>query len=164
VGWREKLNQHSGLATIAAITGLIAALLVMRYFLRTPKAELAQAYFTNDDAESYFTAAYNRFPPFEHNGREAVRAYLFTCNGGESRFVGYMQKYTPEAKRALEQAETDQDDDRTFTDVLEELPPDQILVKKPGEARWIPRGTPQAKRVREVQCPDGSRARVVLER
>ncbi|MEX1016575.1 MAG: hypothetical protein WDZ31_07505, partial [Phycisphaeraceae bacterium] len=163
VGWREKLNQHGGLVTLGAVAVAgIAVLVVWLTLFGGPAAEPAQAYFTSDDGQTYFTGAYHRFPPFEHEGGEAVRAYLFTCDGGENQFVGYLQKYTPEARQALEAAEASES--RTFTDVLEELPLRAMLVKRPGDGRWVPRGTPEAERVRRVGCPDGSRARVVLIR
>ena len=70
-------------------------------------------YFYDVETGELFIASGNQVPPIQSPaGNEAVRANVYTCGActEEERFVGYYEKYTPEAKKTLEQAQAEQDD------------------------------------------------------
>jgi len=53
------------------------------------------AHFTCDDGKTLFAAAADNIPPFLHDGQQACRAFVFTCDAGATRWTGYLQRYTP---------------------------------------------------------------------
>ncbi len=61
-----------------------------------------QAYYSVDDGQTFFADDINLVPPFEKDGKMAVRAHVFTCDGGKTPFVAYLERYTPEAKGKIE--------------------------------------------------------------
>ena len=111
-----------------------------------------RAFYTADDGKTYFTDDAARVPPFFKDGKLAVRAQVFTCDGGKTSFVGYVEMYSPENKQALEKAlETGR-------------PPEpgklgMVLVKKPGGNVWValsPQTVVAYQAIVQVKCPDGS--------
>jgi hypothetical protein len=59
-------------------------------------------FYTDDDGQTYFEDSIFKFPPFNHNGKTAVRALVYSSDG--QTFVGYMQRYTPTAQKLLQDA------------------------------------------------------------
>jgi hypothetical protein len=98
----------------------------------TVPAGVAQLYFTTDDGKSYFADDASNRPPFVHEEKPAVRAHLFSCDGGKTLFVGYLSKYSPVAGESM--------------------------VKKRGEMTWTAISSPAAAKIFEVKCPDGKAA------
>jgi hypothetical protein len=117
----------------------------------------AQAYYTIDDGQTYFADDINKVPPFEHEGREAVRAHVFTCDGGRTTFVAYLEKYTPLAKQRIE--ELLERDPPVDPIMFEDIMMTGVLVRRPGDPhnRWVPQMNWElAGRVTEIRCPDGT--------
>lgn len=148
-GVREWLNKHPGLATgltaavaVIAITAIVVQVLASRK--RYPEG-LPSAYFTVDDGQTYFVAGMENIPPFQHEGKEAVRAYVFKCGGGKP-FVGYLERYNPEAHKAMVENRA--------------TPQHQIAgrdLKRPGANNpWVSTKDKKASiAVADVRCPDG---------
>ena len=65
---------------------------------------LTQSWYTDDDGKTWYADDKSLSPPIDHNGKTAVRAYVFSCDGGKHEFVGYLERYTPDARQAIEQA------------------------------------------------------------
>lgn len=112
-------------------------------------------FFTTDDGQTWFADSLRKLPPFEINGREAVQAFIFKA-GAREAFVGYLQKYTPEAKEVLEKHAGDA-----------QMPPEDAqivlegtMVKRPGDVKWLP--ISQAGDRITVMTPDGKPANSVL--
>lgn len=117
-GIRGLLNRHPA-ATGGAVLVLTVACLSMA-FKPIPKPK---AYYTVDDGKTYFEAAV-QVPPFTTGGREAVRAMVFSCDGGKTRFVGYLLRHPPDEREAA-------------AAILKKggrMPPGE--VKRPGETEW----------------------------
>lgn len=156
MGLRETLNENPAITTAATALIIIVALgFALAQFMRggdtppTVEAGERKSYFTVDDGKSWFEAPATNVPPFDHEGKTAVRARLYTCDGGENKFVGYLERYTPAARQRIEQ----QDGVPTLMDMED---PSAVEVKRPGGNRWVPRDTPEGYRVRDVTCPDGT--------
>lgn len=160
---REHLREKKKLSTAAAASFLILAGLVLAYtYWPEKKASLSQGYFTDDDGQSWFAADTTNLAPFDHNGKTAVMAEIFTCDNGSKKFCGYLEKYTPEGRAKMEAAFADAKShgqplqsvalfrDRAFM-------ASAFLVKKPGAGNpWIAYSDPKVSDVVSVHSPDGS--------
>ena len=65
------------------------------------RVDVTEAYYSDDDGQTYFKDSVYKFPPFDHGGKTVVQAVLAESNG--HRFVGYLMRYTPQAREKLQQ-------------------------------------------------------------
>ena len=79
----------------------------------------------------------------------AVRAYVFTCDGGKHQWVQYLEKYNDDGKKLLESKAAHADG---------VLP----LVKRPGKGDWVGEQTSKGVEVMTPACPDGMGSGVVV--
>ncbi len=105
-------------------------------------------FYTTDDGVTLFTDDSQKVPPFDHDGQQAVRAFVFTCDNGQHQFVQYLQKYSDEVKQQLETS-------RAFGTFA------NGLIKRPGDVKWISESDPKAQVIMLPKCPDGSTPRSV---
>ncbi len=159
MGIREKMNQNPGVTTGVTIGVIVIALAFIIWQLlpnRGPKIP-TKAFYTVDDGATYFADDIKKIPPFDHEGKQAVRAYVFKCGGKE--FVAYLERYTPQAKARLEKAreEAAKNPDAAPPDMMmPDLMESGIQVKKPGQGRWVVQSDFQhSQDIMQVKCPDG---------
>jgi len=114
--------------------------------------------FSVDDGKTWFADDASKIPPFEKDGKRAVLAHVYRCADG-TEFVNHLERFTPEAKQALERANA--------PDPTGKGRPDRSAVqgaymagrevKRPGDAKWVNaaniRESPQ---VTAVKCPRGT--------
>lgn len=157
MGIREQLNRKPGASAgaAAALIALAAIFLVLQ--LRAGSGGSDQAFFTVDDGETWFADDISKLPPFQRDGKEAVRAYVFECGG--KKFVNHLERLTPEARKLMEATAEAQKAGKP-------PPPPPASAgrtvmwgqefKKPGEKEWVP-GANLAKvgPVLQPKCPDG---------
>ena len=166
MGLRETLNENPGLTTAATAVIILAAIVFIVVSMFRGGAETGATggavgnrdYFSDDDGKTFFEDDRTKVPPFDHNGKTAYRARLFTCDGGKTKFVGWLERYTPEGKKIME-------------DTIKRAAGEAVLIedqtglqlKKPGtgEKGWVSASDPAMIRVREVNCPDGNPAELV---
>ena len=156
---RDAISGNPGVGTAAAAgLALIGALAV---FLHAPTRSAPvhhdQCFFTTDDGKTWFADRSTNIPPFDKDGKQAVRAYVFRAADG-TEFVDYLERFKPEARQVLEQANSptpgQKGPDET---VVRAAFTDGRQVKRPGDASWTDGGDMQAAaQVRAVKCPDGS--------
>lgn len=168
MGFREKINQNPALMGVAAVVVVLAA----GWFLYTsmqpknqPKTR-TQAFFTVDEGKNLFADDINRIVPFQKDGKEAVRAMVYSCDGGKTTFVGYLQKYTPEYVKVLEKQQAE------AAKLIAEGKPAPAsggaaeafgtLLKKPGQGEWMPSAGPGAA-IAEVPCPPGATGQLEMQ-
>ncbi len=104
-----------------------------------------------------FEAPADQHAPIESPaGHEAVRAVFFVCEGADERFLGYYEKYTPEAKVAMTVSVSDGD----RADQLAALSRGRLISK--DAKQWFSADAPEAKRMaRDVHARcDGKAARL----
>jgi hypothetical protein len=95
-------------------------------------------FFTTDDTSAagalaaLFTDTRDRLPPFDKNGKTAFRAHVFTTDGGKTRWVGYLSKYSPEGLRQLQM----RGENAISTPSGMQLANRELQVKKPGDKSW----------------------------
>ena len=147
MGLRQWLNNNQAVTTVVVLVLVLSAVGWAGFHYlsnrRTITTGLPDAYFTIDDGKTYFTASTANIPPFDYQGKQAVRAYVFECSG--KRFVGYVERYKPEARQAkLDKKAT---------------PATQIYgreLKRPGDATWVNSGDQSAvAKVIDVPTPSG---------
>jgi hypothetical protein len=162
MGIREKMNQNPGVTTGVTVGVIVIALIFIVWQLwpssgpRIP----TKAFYTVDDGKTYFPDDIKKVPPFDHEGKQAVRAYVFKC--GSTKFVAYLEMYTPDAKAKLEKARAEAASAKN----PQGMPPDMmmmpdmmqagVLVKKPGQGNWVSQADFQkSQSIMQVKCPDG---------
>jgi hypothetical protein len=161
VGIRQKINENPGITT-AATAGIIAVAIGVIVWQGCGGtgggdtiAVATKAFYTIDDGKTLFVDDINKIPPYQKDGKTAVKANVFSCDDGKNRFVGYLEMYTPQDKAMLEKAAQQQPGGQPVY-----LPyTGQALVKKPGVGKWIPLSpntTQEYAAVVQVKCPDGS--------
>ncbi|HEY1684994.1 MAG TPA: hypothetical protein VGG19_09540, partial [Tepidisphaeraceae bacterium] len=107
-------------------------------------------FFTTDDGKTWFADSASKLPPFDHNGAQAVRCYVFKGKNGE--FAGLLQKYDDTNRAELARRG-------------DKLPPRDMpsLVKKPGDKEWTSVGPDQeALMLAHVSPPDGSNSDIEI--
>jgi hypothetical protein len=159
---RKKLadDKKMGIA-IAIVLLAIAAFALAVQFWPQRKANLAMAYYSDDDGKTWFKDSAFRVAPFDHNGKTAVMAEIYNYDNGSKEFCAYLAKYTDETKRRLETAIADAQakgeppgsvglyNDRPFLN-------SGTMVKAPGNSPWVPFNDPRAAPVFSIHSPDGS--------
>lgn len=157
------IREKKTLRLVVAIVFLVAAGAVLAYtYWPARRASLAQAFFSDDDGQTWFAADTTNVAPFDHNGKTAVMAEIFTYNNGSKKFCGYLEKYTPEAKAKLQAAfsQAKANGQPAGSIGLFHNPSfmqSAVLLKKPGAGNpWITYSDPRANEIINVHSPDGS--------
>jgi hypothetical protein len=100
--------------------------------IRPTTTQATRLYFTNDEGKNVFIAPASSRPPFQHEGKLAYRAHVFSCDDGKTTFVGFLSK--PSAIAG------------------------EDLIRRAGEERWFPISSPGAAVIMGVKCPAGAPA------
>jgi hypothetical protein len=164
VGIREKLNENPAITTGATIGIIVIALIFIGYqmFSGGNSAQIqTTAFFTTDDSSpaaalaAMFEDDIKKVPPFSKDGKDAYRAYVFTCDGGKNKWVAYLQRYTKEAKAKLEAAQNKPEN--ADPGAMEAIYMTGVEVKKPGTGTWVKQDDfPKSSTVTDIKCPDGT--------
>jgi hypothetical protein len=156
-----KDNRKLG-GALASVLITLAFAAVTYQFWPQRKPELAMAFFTDDDGKSWFADSLDHVAPFDHDGKEAVLAEVYTFDDGSKKFCAFLEKYTPDAKRQLEAAMADAKAQGLGPDTVK-LQRDPtfvqsgLMVKSPGsQSQWVHWNDPNATKVLAIQSPDGS--------
>jgi len=143
MGVREAMNKRPMIArgvAAALAAGAVVFFVLQMLDLRAAAPDQAgdpeRAFFTVDDGKTWFIDDATQLSPFQHNGKEAVRAYVVECDG--KRFVNHLERYTAEGRQAMIR----------LREVVKKGPPPGALVaaaqqrgrevKRPGDAKWTP--------------------------
>lgn len=164
---REKLSEGK-LGLVAGISLIaVAAVIIVYYCWPAPRANALYLYYSDDDGASYFKDSVYKFPPFDHDGRQAVEARVLLDRG--SKFVGYMIRYTPEAQKRLQDRYNEAVNNHMSSadiqhDILTFMHSPEILgrgqeAKLPGaDNKWVPmsRFTTAAVKTPSGDLPEGA--------
>ena len=147
MGLRETLNQNPKITT-GVTAGLV--LVILAYLLYSGMSggrpgvgsSASKAFFTDDDGKTWFADDAKKVSPFDHGGKQAVLARVYKCGG--KTFVNHMERYTPEAKKKVEEviAKGKVQNDPTALDVGAGL-----QVKAPGQKDWVSSTDPKAPQI-----------------
>lgn len=158
MGVRETLNKKPGLVTGLTI-GIVAVVAVVLFVQnRKPHAGApTRAFFTTDDGATLFDDSADQVAPFDHDGRQAVQARVFSCDGGKTRFVGFLERTPDKAKAAAAPAAPPQQGGRDLRPILS-------VIRAPNapSAKWVPKNSPEGAAITgAIKCPDGGDAQPV---
>jgi hypothetical protein len=149
---------------IAAIL-LVVATVQAAYFFRPAKHPSATGmFFSDDDGQTYFMDSIYKFPPWDHNGKQANTAIVYSSGSGN--FVAYQVRYRPAAQKELQDLYAKvQAGERVIADVNRLMLADRIgsagkEVKMRGSDKWVPFNV--MPRPIQISAPDGSQAIMVI--
>ena len=158
MGLRDTLNDKPWIAAAVVLVILVAAAVVVTRGGRPAPVAAESAFFTVDDGKTWFADDAAKLAPFDHDGKPAVRAFVYRCGDG-TEFANHLERFKPGAKKALETAAAEVPDDKK--------PPKSVgavrdaytggrEVKRPGEAKWVVTSDYRAaSTVTSVKPPDG---------
>lgn len=132
MGLREWFNQHP--TTTAWIVGgcvvlsLGAVAMQLLGGRRAIQVQVPDTYFSVDDGKTFFAANGANVPPFNYEGKTAVRANVYAC--GSQKFVAYLDRYTPDAQKILQA-------NKQIPAWVEDRGRE---VKRPGDPKWVSAG------------------------
>src|SRR5205814_886672 len=145
---RDIINRNSKVSLAVITVGVATALGLAAYQRSTPPIIVPQSgYFSDDDGKTYFQDDASNIPPFDHQGKQAVSAYVFTGSDGKP-FVGYLERaISSEARDAVSVARhqlVEQASSRSVPDstVMEEITKN-LEVKRPGAEKWVRTVSPE---------------------
>ena len=153
---RDKMNEHPGIATgisvgaIVLVIGYIVYGTMGRGVGGGPPPVGNRVFYTDDDGAHWFADDATKIPPFDHDGKQAVRAKVYRCDG--KAFVGHMERYTPEAQKRLQEVYA------RAANGAAALPAEStgLEVKAPGGDRWVSVIDPAAASIMSPKCPSGN--------
>jgi hypothetical protein len=157
MGIRETLNQRPKLALGASAAVVVLAVGVIAYQLAGASsadgARTRKVFVSTDDGKTFLVHASKDIPPFALDGKEAVLARVYECDG--KRFVAYLQKFSPGAKKELERLQGERGATAVNAAAPTGIGEGDYLYKKPGDADWYPPTNPKAAAALRVRCPGG---------
>ena len=157
MGIRQTLNEKPQVAIGASAALLVVALGAVAYQLAgassTDGARTRKVFVSVDDGQTFTVQPSDQIPPFMLDGKEAVLARVYECDG--KRFVAYLQKFTPGGKASLEKLQAERGVAAVNAAAPTGLAESDYLYKKPGGSEWVSPTDPQAAEVLRIQCPGG---------
>lgn len=160
---RETLQNNRKIGLLVALILILVSVAWTAYvFLRDrpPQTDSYSAFFSDDDGQTYFRDSILKLPPFDHNGNIADLAIV--CTDGKRDFVAYLQRYTPQARRQLQEL-YDANHSAPYK-VIDMMASPQISlegteIKVPGKDNpWVSRSIA---RVPNIQSPNGDDVEIV---
>jgi hypothetical protein len=148
------MNENPRVTTGITIGVVILALLLIVWQLWPEPAiqPLTKAYYTIDDGKTWFVEGIEKVPPFQHEGKEAVRAHVMMCGEDGKPFVGWMEKFTDDAKKKLDDLYANSDGKR---------PPERFefeetarLVKRTEMKDWVRFSYAIADKLQTFECKE----------
>jgi hypothetical protein len=163
MGVREAIQNQSKWVVIAVAVIAGGALF---YSIKTntagPPTASSLVFATTDDGQTTFETDMTNLPPFEYKGKTAYRVWMFTKDGGKSRFAGYLERLTPEAKKRADEYYAAR---KTNPAGPRSAPygPGDTEVKKPGAGNpWVKATSPEGMEVTNVRAPGGGDVEIVM--
>lgn len=160
MGIREVINKNVGLVIPLVCVMVVAvgawAIRETRTVMRRPVFP-DKSFFTDDDGGTWFADDASNIPPYDHDGKEAVGAMVYTCDGGQHKWVQYLEKYNEQARQQM-----------LLTATGAPLPENAsgpmtgLMVKKPGDQNWIRESSAKGQQMIRPHCPDGMAGPAVL--
>lgn len=153
MGIRQIIETHKKLSIIAGTMVLIGATWFCVWNMRGESlSPTTRWYFTVDRGRTWFSDDVNKIPPFDHDGKPAYRARIFSCDGGSTKWCGYIERCNPEVKAKIDESLARGVPANTLVMTAAAA----IEVERPGgtDADWVPRSNTKAyNEVTTVPCP-----------
>ena len=163
MGIRETIQGHSKMVAAAVVLVAGGALFFsVRNNPMGPQTVPTKVFATVDDGKTVFISDLRELPPFEHDGKTAYRVWMFTTDGGKTKFPGYLERYTPEAKKRAESALSAMKNDPSSRKGPP-VGPGDVEVKRPGAGNpWVNSMSPEGSQVTVITAPNGGEVEIVM--
>ncbi len=170
MGIRETLNDKPQIATgiaggIIAIAFIFILWQIFGGSSNSVGTVATEAWYTTDDGKTMIPGPIDGISPIKLDGKDAHRLYVFTCDDGETKIITHLERFTPEARKKLEDITKKMVESPTSG---EGGPPPDIAmremlmgtgkeIKKANDpsAKWISAMNPAAYSINSPKCPDG---------
>src|SRR4051794_33269493 len=143
------------MATGAAVLFVVAIAVVVVLEWRSLTPDKPGAYFSDDDGAHFFADDPRRVTPFDHKGKQAVRAHVLRGADGKL-FVGYLERNTPAAGEIMRRVQQRKAGGAPPTPAGKGTGVGGEEYKKPGGAGGGPAGGAEAARTNARTAPQGS--------
>jgi hypothetical protein len=144
MGIRETINNQKwiGVAVAAIIFATAGVIVAYTFWPTGPTIHANQGFYTDDDGKTFFRDSLYRFPPFDHDGKTANGAIVYSYSNGN--FVAYQFRYKPDAKNRLTDAYAKAQAGGNLADVAHLMGESDIAfggteIKMSGSDRWTGR-------------------------
>lgn len=162
---RETLRRNPAITTGATVLIIAIAVSFIIYSQvggGIPKPP-SSAFYTTDDGSTWFADDIKKVPPFQKDGKDAYRVHVFKCGSGKP-FVAYMERYTVEAKKMIEQINSVDKRGPQGKEMTKMMHQSMVAMrqttmtgieyKKPGDSKWVNQASFQAfSKIVNVNCP-----------
>jgi hypothetical protein len=148
---------------IMVIAGALGMTIYTRWPVHHPTGNLAC--YSDDDGQTWFADSTWNVVPFDHNGKSAVRAFVFSYDGGSKTFILALMRYTVKGQKILNDAIARAQEKHQPLSSLELTfdAANHQEVKAPGAGNpWVPRTSNAGKAILTIQSPDGSAVDTVI--
>jgi hypothetical protein len=106
-----------------------------------------KSWYTIDDGKSWFADSANKVVPFEHQGKQAYRCFVWSCDGGKTQFVSHLERLSAAGRRAFA--------GKDHVDPMELVPgSEEVKLPLTGNDGWMISTSAQAQSVRMPKCPE----------
>lgn len=115
-----------------------------------------KAFYSDDDGSTYFVDDITKLYPFDHDGRQAYRAYVFRSDSGKP-FIGYIERITDNAMQRLNELKSQPSTPEIITQIGD-VEAAGREIKKPGDSKWYRiNSNGYIAIIQGVTAPDGSK-------
>jgi len=154
MGLRERINGNKT-AAIATILVLVGGAAGTTFWMNSGgiPAPLTTSYYSDDDGKSYFADETSEITPFDHNGKQAVRATVFRYGGGKP-FVGYLARLNDSGRKRMEELRAGPPTQAT-EGAMAAIAAKDTEFKRPGDDKWEPIGSPAVAAILNPVPPPG---------
>ncbi len=94
--------KKAGAMLLIALVVALLGFLAIRSFSK-PASAANQAFFTTDDGATFFADSADKLAPFDHGGKQAYRATVYTADNGKTKKAAYLERFTPEGKSRMQE-------------------------------------------------------------
>ena len=148
MGIRESMNRNRAAGgAIAAVLLVLGIAAIVYQNTQSHVTDVGQRFWVSvDDGKTYFLDTSGQLPPFEIDGKTAVRARVFSKDGGQTKIIGFLERFTPEGKKKLQAALAAPAPGGASNAALPQASGAGLMdlmisateVKRPGEKDWVP--------------------------
>ena len=124
-------------AAVAVIVLVVALYIILRQVGLGGRGNPSDAFWYDVDKGVLFPHEGATSPIEAPSGGEGVRAYVFactSCDDDSDRFIGYMERYTPEGKRILAEEEAKAPTERNPMARMAAMP--HLEIRRETDTEW----------------------------
>jgi len=148
---REAINKNPVVSVILIVAAVVACVgfAVSSTANSSSSGIPTKAFYSDDDGATYFADDINKVAPFDHQGKQAVKAYVYRF-GNHGPFVGYLERTTPEGAQKIAALKPTEPG---YADKLAEMVGRHAEVKKPGGKDWFKPTSAAGSKAMSIQAP-----------